>query len=218
VAGSDIARADVEGTLVTCSDPSGGTLIGNVKFSPGLTTVQNKQTVTGTVELTGCSANEAALDEIAAFSKFGVTKTAAAGRPSPITRGIAKIKLTTYGDCLGIATPDPDSTGEYPLHGTAQISWLTASGTRAAKSTAFFRVDLSGAQANSTGFVTKGLGIGGGYSSSINFSPTDPEGDSNGNALDDFLDCVLFSDPTAVSKVLQVVTPSSTSISLPVTP
>lgn len=209
------AGADVEGVLVSCNDGSSGTDIGDAKIAPGLTTVEKKQTISGTLNATGCTANEAELDEIASESKFGVAKTAAGGRPNPIAKGTAKFKFTTYGDCLGILIADPDDTGEYRPYGTLSFTWLTAGGGKAATSTVFATLDV-GIAAGIEGIVTKGLGVGGNFTASAGFLPKAGD-DTNGDGAPDFVQCVA-GDPTAVGKLVDVTTPASMTIELPVTP
>ena len=215
--GSGTAGADVEGTLVTCTDSSSGVDIGDATLAPGITTVERKNTISGFFNALGCTADEAELDEIAAESRFGVTKTAAQGRPL-IGRASATFKFTTYGDCLGIIISDPDDTGEYRPTGTITLKWRTASGgpvSGAATSTAF-GVLTAGVAATIDGMVTKGLGVGADLSASSGFFPQATD-DTNNNNVPDFTECVL-GDPTAVGKKLDVVTPASLTISLPITP
>jgi hypothetical protein len=128
------------------------------------------------------------------------------------------VKFTTFGDCLGFATPDPDDTGEYAMHGTLGITWLGPGGAKAGTSTAFVRTAITGASLQSTGVIIKGLGIGADVSATADFSPTHPSGDTNQNGQDDLIDCIVLSDPTAVGKVAHVVTPTSLDVDLPVTP
>jgi len=197
------AGADLGGAvLVTCTDASTGTVIGSAKLSPGITSFNQKNTISSTLNVGGCVTDEAALDEIAEGSKFGVTKTQAAGRPAT-TGGEVKAKFTSYGDCLGIVVPDPDVSGEYPATaGTVQVKWDSK------LKTDVFAVLNTSIAASINGLVTKGMGVGGEFSSSVGFSPA--AADNNG-----FVNCALGIDPAAVGKYLDVVTPSSLSITLP---
>lgn len=213
--GGTPAGAAVEGTLVTCSTGTGD--IGDAKFAPGLTTVEKKQTISGSFDATGCSASEAELDEIAAESKFGVTKTVAGGRPSPLAKANAKFKFTTYGDCLGLVLADPDDTGEYLPWGTVTLTFTTASGAKVATASVFATLTAAGASATVEGIVTKGLGVGGEFVATASFSPVATD-DTNGNTSPDFVDCALAGDPTAVGKIVDVVAPATLSVTLPTTP
>ena len=216
---SSSADAAVEGTLVSCNDASSGVDIGDAKISPGITTIDKKQTISGTFSALGCTAAEGELDEIAAESKFGVSKTASGGRPA-IAAATAKVKFVTWGDCLGLVDvpglpADPDTSGEYPLHGTVSLTFLSNTGAKVATSSVFALVDIGGlGTASVNGVVTKGLGIGGDFTSSSNFAPVATD-DSNENGTSDFLDCALTADPTAVGKLLDVASPASMSITLP---
>lgn len=210
------AGADVEGVLVSCADSSSGD-IGDAKFAPGITTVESKQTISGSFTASGCTSNDAELDEIAAESKFGVAKTVAGGRPNPIAKATAKFKFTTYGDCLGVALPnDPSDVGEYRPHGTLSLTWLTAGGAKVGTSSVFATLS-AGVSATVDGMVTKGLGIGGDFHATAGFLPSASD-DTNGDSDPDFLDCAVFADPTAVGKLVDVVTPATLSVELPVTP
>lgn len=213
---SGTAGADVEGVLVSCTN-SASADIGDAKFAPGITTVEKKQTISGSFGASGCSSNDAELDEIASESKFGVTKTAAGGRPNPITQASVKFKFTTYGDCLGVALPnDPNDDGEYRPHGTLSLTWMSASGAKAGTSAVFATLD-AGVAATVEGIVTKGLGVGGAFTATASFLPPASD-DTNGNGQADFLDCAVFADPTAVGKLVDVLSPASMTVELPVTP
>jgi hypothetical protein len=80
--------------LISCFDASIAD-IGDLKFSPGLSTVERKNTATGTFMLNGCTANEADLDEIAAESTFGGRQDGR-GDGAIVVTGVAKVKFTGY--------------------------------------------------------------------------------------------------------------------------
>ena len=209
------AGADVEGTLVSCSDTS-NVDIGDAKIAPGLTTVERKNVLSGAFTMPNCTADEGELDEIATESKFGVTKTAAAGRPA-IAKAAATFKFTFYGDCLGIIISDPDDTGEYRPTGTIAVKWLSAA-NKTAGTSSVFGVLTTTTVAQVSGMVTKGLGVGADVAATVGYVPKLTD-DSNGNQFPDLLDCVLGGDPSATGKLVDIVTnPASLTVDLPVTP
>ncbi|HEY8518324.1 MAG TPA: hypothetical protein VIS07_22655 [Candidatus Binatia bacterium] len=213
------ASADIGDTdpLFQCTEGSSADL-GDVKLSPGLTTKNGKVTLSSQLASLGaCAADEDDLDEIATSSKFGVKKTAAGGR-LPVTGATAKLKLTFYGDCLGIGLPnDPSATGEYPrIYGTVDVQWMSgATKITGLKSTIFGTLELDGLTATLSGIVTKGAGVGGTATLTAQLElKADGSDDANRNGLPDFLDCAIVADDTAKSKALDLLGPLLLEITL----